>query len=638
MSNYQGNFRYKTPSEGEYNLIANFIALGNFFVYFDGQEIDGDSILGMSQEGSLFEESFKLGSSVCRTVSLKVLKNAVEQHPSKVVIKDINNVVRFTLYVDSVNEENINFYSYKLCDSMVKLNAVYDFSEMTNPTVQGVLNGICADILNCPTVTLPWGGSIPINYDNSVTARNIVEYAAEISGGFARIDENGNLQIIRFQNNSPFETSVEMCEDFTLGEHHTIGRVFLELGVASYEYPINYQGDGDTVYLNPSNVLFTDSGSYTIQTTLQHVYDMINGYEFYSAQSNRCYINQTALPGDPLVFTLNGESYPTITQIDWEFNIEWKGGYSCLLETAIQEETSIIPDRDKVRRIKITVDRALNEITQQILAMDSTVKVVAADFVQRVDLEYGQSTSSSVEPASWSTTAPAWNDNLVMWQRARTYYLSGQQTVTGGEIVTKEDGKTVSLLHELYFCSQYTEMPALPTARVTADTDVYEQWTLKCPVNNPPCSVYYICTQLVYSDGTCSWEQEGYIAGSPSNSRLSQEVVTLTTSMSEINQRATGIELNVQQIEEVTIADLETRTQTLETCVNIQPDGVRISQGSLGAYTLLTDEGMEIYAEGNKVAYALKDGFYAMDYIMNGWHMTTTNGNNSFNFVRKEYN
>lgn len=118
---------------------------------------------------------------------------------------------------------------------------------------------------------------------------------------------------------------------------------------------------------------------------------------------------------------------------------------------------------------------------------------------------------------------------------------------------------------------------------------------------------------------------------------IKEDYVTEYEMQSSIEQRASGIEFNVSRIETEKIPEIEDRTTRLETCVSIQPEGVRISQGELGAYTLITDAGMDIYSNEGRVAYARNDGFYAIDYVMNGWHMVTANNKNSFCFIRKEY-
>ena len=373
---YQGNFRYKRPSEGEYNLIAHFKPLGNYFIYFDGQMIDSDDIVGFHQKAFLFNDTFKLGSTVCREVQLKVLKRYIEGIPEEVLIKDYDNNVKFTLQVDNVDDTNIDFYEFTLVDKMVNLNFVYDFSEMQDPTAQTVLTAICENILDCDTPTIEWGGDITIAYDDTIQARDYVSYIAEINGCFARINETGDLNFVKFDNYNIYGVDVNTCKDFTLGEYHKIERVYCELGTGTYYYPEEYTGDHDTLYLNPDNVLITDSGDYTRESVVQHIYEVMNGYEFYSVKTSRCAIYQDQMAGDRLSFSLDGKEYYSIAQIDWDFNVEWYGGYECEVETKKQQETQITQTDEKIRNVSIKVDRVAGTIEQQISDTNDNVSTI----------------------------------------------------------------------------------------------------------------------------------------------------------------------------------------------------------------------------------------------------------------------
>ena len=117
---------------------------------------------------------------------------------------------------------------------------------------------------------------------------------------------------------------------------------------------------------------------------------------------------------------------------------------------------------------------------------------------------------------------------------------------------------------------------------------------------------------------------------------LNNDMDIIRSQISNVEQTATSITMTVSDVQE-NLSDSQEDITTLQTALSVQADGVHISQGREGSYTLITDEGMDIYAQGNRAAYARVDGFYATDYIQNGWHMQTANGNNSFNFIRKEY-
>ena len=455
----------------------------DFSVYFDGTMIPIEGIVAVHQEGSLFTDTFKLGSTVCRTVNMSILKDYVQSFPQNVTIKDANNQVKFTLIVYSVDTTNIDFYDFVFVDKMVLLNANYDYSGVAVSDAQNILDAICQDVLDCLPPTMEYGGTIPLNYSSDISARDIVSWCAEINGCFARIGPTGMLQFVPFSNSGTSRTiDVNTCADFKLGEHHLIDRVYVELGTGTYYYPESTVNN--TVYLNPNNQLITDSGNYTISDIVEHIQSVIEGFEFYSVTTSKCQIDQDTLPGDMLMFELDEDSYPSIAQIDWDFNTRWFGGYSLEIETKIQQETKLKGDSIS-NQIKIIVDRETGTIIQEINQL----------------------------------------------------------------------------------------------------TDDLDQAT------------------------------------------------------SSFNQTANSLELRVANTE-TGLSQNNSRLESYETVVNIQADGVRISQGTTGAYVMFTATGMQIFVEGIKTAWAEADGFSAYELMIGGpeettkWHLHEANGGATLMFLR----
>lgn len=110
-----------------------------------------------------------------------------------------------------------------------------------------------------------------------------------------------------------------------------------------------------------------------------------------------------------------------------------------------------------------------------------------------------------------------------------------------------------------------------------------------------------------------------------------------TQNLSTLQQTANAIQLAVQQNGD--------NIEELKACLLVKVDGVYVlaqladettDLGNL-SYTKITSQGVDIYSEGDRVAYFRDKGTYSKDFITNGWHMQTANDNNSFNFIRKEY-
>lgn len=187
---------------------------------------------------------------------------------------------------------------------------------MDNPTVAHIIEAICTTMLGRGT-TIPvptYYADMKVNWGYDTPARDFVSYVAELNGCFACISPTGSLQFLPFGTNTHI-IPLEQCQDFKLGEKHTINRVAVELGAASQAYPTD-DTNKETLYLNPANILLTDSGDYTIAGMVKNVYDMINNYTYYSLSTSRTQFNQSIKPGDHIVFTDGGMAYQTIAQID----------------------------------------------------------------------------------------------------------------------------------------------------------------------------------------------------------------------------------------------------------------------------------------------------------------------------------
>ncbi len=397
-------------------------------IKFDNTIIDNKYIMRMNQKATLFTENFQLGSTLCRTIEMDVWKEGVSQQPTDVIIEDDNGNRLFTMQVDSVNQDNINYYSYFLTDKMVNFNVEYDWSILETPTVQNIINVMCEDIIESQVFpTIEYLGDLEVNWSTGLVARDFISYVAEVNGSFARLDNNGNLEFVKlaqeritsgnlklYENGTKsvdgFYYAVEQgktiswysdirqaslththivdvnyCADFRVGELHKIEKVYLDLGVASQEYP-HQEVEGSTLYLNENNILFTDSQGHTIEEMVKHIYDIINGYEFYTARTSRCVIDDRVQAGDSLVYVLDDNVYMSIAQIDWNYNTQWYGGYELNISTDQQEHTQIQTQTQKINNINIKVDREVGKITQEITNLESDINAKFELYVDKDNL------------------------------------------------------------------------------------------------------------------------------------------------------------------------------------------------------------------------------------------------------------
>lgn len=276
-----------------------------------------------------------------------------------------------------------------------------------------IINAIC-DNIGSTHPTIEYGGDIKLTWDQDITARELVGYVAEINGAFARFNGAGNLEFIKFKDLTPVQTIYDWaCGDLKLGETKTIERVALNSGVNSVFYP-NNEVSGSTVYINQDNILLTDTGTYTIENIIKHIWDEVNGFTFSLITVKTCLFDGSIKPGDLIKFVINNEEYITIAQIDWTYNTRWNGGFTLDISTDSQEEAEV---KDKaanaIKRLKIVVDRELGTITQKISDAEGNISQLIQDaqgitgtFSNYDGVKYVQANANGITISSNDLTSP----------------------------------------------------------------------------------------------------------------------------------------------------------------------------------------------------------------------------------------
>lgn len=339
-------------------------------VKFDNTAISADYIYELTRTHELFEGSFKLGSVSAQTYKLTVDKEGVvNKMPSFVYIIDGSTNVA-TLLVDSLDEDDKLIYKYDLIDSMVKLEFYYDASQViggSSATLLQILQDICtkAGLTLASNSTTFNGYNMNVTwYDNTITAREYVSYIAELNGGFAFINEDGELELKRYSSTAVDTVDINDCENFVLGEQYSITRVVYDDASGSFwEYGTN---TGATLYLNINNPYINDA------STVESIYNLINGFSFYCVSTDNAPTVDGEI-GDVFEYVDGSTSYPTILQIDQTYGGDiWYGGYSLDIDSPQQEETKLIDNTSVVvKSIKTTVDRELGSFTRRIEAIES---------------------------------------------------------------------------------------------------------------------------------------------------------------------------------------------------------------------------------------------------------------------------
>lgn len=343
-------------------------------IYFDDTLINEDYYIAINNDYSLFKDNFILGSTASNVFRISLDKRAVSFAPSKVILKDSNDNCLAVLKVDNVDDTDDFMYSYTLTDSMIDLDFNYDASAIIEESETGSVSllDILSDICNKAGIGLnvsSLSNDIEVSwYDNTITARQYVGYIAELQGGYAFINEHGNLDISKHKQESKKTISYDEIKDSKLGEYHKITRVVYDNGVNKCEY-----GDEtyNTLYISSSNPFITNT------EVVSKIYKEISGFEFYSFKTSDCPIDFGVKAGNIITFTDGTNNYPTIAQYSISYNSGWSGGYSLEVATKRQEETKALGNNDKIKKIETELNRtnaSLNIVAQQ---SEETTKQVA---------------------------------------------------------------------------------------------------------------------------------------------------------------------------------------------------------------------------------------------------------------------
>jgi len=406
-------------------------------IKFDGSPVNPEYIRYLSQSGKMFETNFRLGATLCKSFTLHV-NRAIGGNfaPNFVYFYDDENNLLNTLHVDDIDTTNEKYYALSLTDLMVRFNAVINWSKLTEPTVQSILEFMCMSVLGTHAPTVAYMGDLGVTWSDDITARDFISNVAEVNGCYARVNSDQELEFVPVKQNITHVIEVNTCKDLKIGSRNVLTRVCYNNGTFFAEYPpleplitqdgdyivaqnedniVSVQsvgaisadayGDGKTYYLNPDNILITDSGGYTRESIVRHIYNTVGGFEFYNLQTTRCQFDDSIEPGeligfrysggilltqnaDPLVtqdddeIAITGVVIPTIAQYDWDYYGKWYGGFNLEVENNEQEETQILGENDAIRKIDIKLDRELGTIQQNISQINEDLSSQASEITQ----------------------------------------------------------------------------------------------------------------------------------------------------------------------------------------------------------------------------------------------------------------
>ena len=340
--------------------------------------ISPEYFVEISRQALMFDDVFKLGSTPCMSYNVSMAKDSIGEFEKIIVVED--GVQKHVLYLDDLDTSNDLYDEYVLTDSMIKFNATYDGSTLTNHgqtavTYMAILQDICSQFgVGCGVTSFIGSTKTTSTYDNTVPAREYISWLAEMNGGYAVINENDELVFKQFSS-SVATISALLCSSFKVGSLHKIQRVVFDNYDVKYE-----QGtvtDGETLYINIENRFITAQGD------VEAIYNVINGFSFYNIKVDKCPVAEASV-GDVITFNLYEDNYPTIVQIDQSYVLGWIGGYECEVANAEQIETQIMGTERRMRTMIVKYDAELNEFSRTLAEtndrIDSGVKSIKPQY------------------------------------------------------------------------------------------------------------------------------------------------------------------------------------------------------------------------------------------------------------------
>lgn len=211
--------------------------------------VPNDSIIEMTRDETLFNDKFELGSTLCRTMKISIARDAVANYlrPVTVRIEEDDDTILFWFLVDTIDTSNDSYIVYNLVDDMVRLNQVYDWSGLANPTVNNILEEMVNN--TCVYTGFEAGflqdelymGDVVVPFQKGLMARDFVSWVAEVNGGFARVqmkDFSGTqvsiLEFVRYNKTETYDCDMETCSDYKIGGLHRPCEIVFEKNGVEY--------------------------------------------------------------------------------------------------------------------------------------------------------------------------------------------------------------------------------------------------------------------------------------------------------------------------------------------------------------------------------------------------------------------
>lgn len=233
-----------------------------------------------------------------------------------------------------------------------------------------LLNPLSNDLVNKECVT---------GYeDNTMSAKQWVSYIAEIMGGFAKIDRDGNLSIVPVKTTPVTTINALASKSFTIDEVYRITKVRYEDGIVVPSERALPTDDGNTLNIRPDNK-FVQGTDDERNTLINNIGNAVLGLTIQNLTTEN-YADFTLDAYDLVNYTLGNTTYTTYYANSFAFKGSIMGKVDVKLPTKNQEQTTNVvggvPDSETIRGVKTTVDQLKGEFileTAKTTVMDGKI-------------------------------------------------------------------------------------------------------------------------------------------------------------------------------------------------------------------------------------------------------------------------
>ena len=232
----------------------------------------------------------------------------------------------------------------------------FAFDEDGKTTIDNLLRNICGyydvGLGDYPDTN----GDVEIyTYDSSISGKQYISYIAELKGCNAKIDRDGNLQLIPIKRPSEVQINALKSKSWSLGEKFEVTRVCYEDAIRKFEKGTN---DENTLYIRSDNPFVVG------QNVIDNIFDEVNGLVVYSVKCEN-YGDISLDAWDIIEYSLDDETYLTYNDNEIVYEMTVMSKVETKIPTEYQQENVNViggSEETKYKILKTLIDQNAGNI------------------------------------------------------------------------------------------------------------------------------------------------------------------------------------------------------------------------------------------------------------------------------------